>query len=131
LLLDVMSGSELPLFAEPEAPVRAWLRRHLRQMADELAIPAVAAVSLTLMQSALSDSEVARRQDASLDTIADRLNAAIRLAVANGELETGAGPSDVPALLVGPLVYHTTMRRGVVSDDFIDRLIGTVGTWHG
>src|SRR5262245_20404972 len=43
LLLDVMSGADLPHFKNPQAPVRRWLHRELRQMADELAAPAVAA----------------------------------------------------------------------------------------
>jgi hypothetical protein len=38
LLLDVMTGADLPLFKNPEAPVRPWLHRQLRQMADELPI---------------------------------------------------------------------------------------------
>jgi AcrR family transcriptional regulator len=130
LLLDAMGGADLPLFKNPEAPVRAWLRRQLRQMADELAIPAVAAVSLTLAQSAMWDPEIAHRQDESVKTIVERIHAAVQSAAATGELETGADPSDLAAMLVGPIVYRTTMQRGVVSDGLIDRLIDSIGTWH-
>ncbi|TQM00732.1 TetR family transcriptional regulator [Actinoallomurus bryophytorum] len=130
LLLEVMSGADLPLFKNPETPVRPWLRRQLRQMADELAVPAVAAVSLTLMQSAIWDPEIAHRRDESLKTITERIHAAVRSAVASGEVETDAGPTDLSAVLVGPIVYRTTMQNGVVSDDLIDRLIDGVGIWH-
>jgi AcrR family transcriptional regulator len=130
LVLDAMGGADLPLFKDPEAPVRAWLHRQLRQMADELAVPAVAAVALTLAQSALWDPEIAHRQGESVRTIAERIHAAAQSAVASGELETDAGPWDLAVMLVGPIVYRTTMQRGEVSDDLIDRLIDSVGTWH-
>jgi AcrR family transcriptional regulator len=130
LVIDAMGGADLPLFKDPEAPVRAWLHRQLRQMADELAVPAVAAVALTLAQSAMWDPEIAHPHDESVRTIAERIHAAVRSAVASGELETDAGPSDLAAMLVGPIVYRTTMQRGAVSDALIDRLIDGVGTWH-
>ena len=130
LLLDVMAGADLPYFKDPAAPVRPWLHRQLRLMADELAMPAVAAVSLTLAQSAIWDPEIARRHDESLNTINERIDAAVRVAVAAGELESDAGPSDLSALLVGPIVYRTTTQRGVVSDDLIDRLLDSVGAWR-
>jgi AcrR family transcriptional regulator len=130
LLLDVMDGADLPLFKDPETPVRPWLHRQLRQMADELMPPAVAGLSLTLMQSALWDPEIARRRDASTNTIRDRLHAAIRSAVAARELETDADPADLPAMLVGPIVYRTAMQREAVPDGLIDRLLDGVGTWR-
>ncbi|MDT7797836.1 MAG: hypothetical protein QOI78_1269 [Actinomycetota bacterium] len=63
LLLDVMAGAELPLFKDPATPVCPWLHRRLRQMADELTPPAVAGLSLTLMQSAIGDPEIDRLLD--------------------------------------------------------------------
>ncbi|HWO67326.1 MAG TPA: TetR/AcrR family transcriptional regulator [Umezawaea sp.] len=131
LLLDTMDGVELPLFKDPEAPVRTWLYRQLRQMADELSVPAVAAVSLTLAQSALWDQKMAQRLDQSDKTIVERIHTAVRSAVASGELETDAGPSDLAVILVGPIVYRTAMQRSPVSDDLIDRLIDSIGTWRG
>jgi len=130
LLLGVMGGADLPLFKDPETPVRAWLHRQLRQMADELIVPAVAAVSLTLAQSALWDPEVAHQHDESLRTITERIGAAVRSAVASGELETDAGPLDVSTMLVGPISFRTTMQRAPVSDDLIDRLLDGVRRWH-
>ncbi|GLY37547.1 TetR family transcriptional regulator [Amycolatopsis sp. NBRC 101858] len=130
LLLDAMGGADLPLFKSPEAPIRPWLRRELRQMADELAIPAVAAAALTLAQSALWDAEIAHRQDESVKTIAERIHAAVRSAVTSGELESDVDPADLTALLVGPIVYRTAMQRGAVSGDLVDRLIDSIGTWR-
>jgi len=130
LLLDAMGGIDMPLFKNPESPVRPWLHRQLRQMADELAVPTVAAFSLTLAQSALSDPEIAHRQNESLKTIAERIYAAVRSAVARGELETDADSSDLAAMLIGPIIFRTTMQRDIVSDALIHRLIDRVGTWH-
>jgi AcrR family transcriptional regulator len=130
LLLDVMAGADLPHFKEPQAPVRLWLRRQLRNLADELEVPAVAAVALTLAQSALWDAEVAQRHDESQQTIRERLEAAVRAAVDSGELVTAAAAVDLAALLVGPIVYRATMERREVSDDLIDRLLDAVGTWR-
>ncbi|MFG1648048.1 TetR/AcrR family transcriptional regulator [Amycolatopsis sp. NPDC049252] len=131
LLLDVMAGADLPLFKEPATPVRPWLHRQLRQLADELLPPAVAGLSLTLMQSAIWDPEIARRRDESNKVISERIQAAIRAAVDSGELETGVDPADLPAMLVGPVVYRTAMQRAEVSDDLVDRLLDGVGTWRG
>ncbi|MDQ7807310.1 TetR/AcrR family transcriptional regulator [Amycolatopsis sp. A133] len=130
LLLDAMGGADLPLFKDPEAPLHPWLCRQLRRMADELAIPSVAAVSLTLAQSALSDPEAAHRQDESVRTITDRLRAAVESAVAAGELTTDAEPADLTAMLVGPIVYRATAQRRPSSDAFIERLVDSVGTWR-
>lgn len=130
LLLEVMGGADLPLFKDPETPVRLWLHRQLRQMADELAVPAVAAIALTLHQSAFWDPQIAHQRDESVKTITERISAAVRSAAASGEVETDVGPAELSAMLVGPIVYRTTMQTGTVSDGFIDRLIDSVGTWH-
>jgi AcrR family transcriptional regulator len=129
LLLDAMGGAELPLFLDPVAPVRPWLCRELRRMADELASPAVAAVALTLAQSALDDPEMARRHDESLRTITERLHAALRTAVDGGELESDVEPADLTALLAGPIVHRTAIQRGEVSDTLIARMVDGIGTW--
>lgn len=130
LLLEVMGGADQPLFKDPETPVRPWLHRQLRQMADELSVPSVAAVALTLHQSAIWDPRIAYQRDESVKTIAERIHAAVRAAAAGGEVETDVGPADLSAMLVGPIVYLTTMQKDAVSDDLIDRLIDSVGTWR-
>jgi AcrR family transcriptional regulator len=129
LLLDVMSGADLPHFQDPGLPVRPWLHRELRNLADELEAPAVAGASLALSLSAIGDPGIAHRLDGSVKTISERLDAAVQVAVAAGELMPAAGSADLPALLLGPIVYRMTQQRGVVSDDLIDRLLDSVGTW--
>src|SRR6478672_11373927 len=47
LLLDVMAGVDLPFFREPAAPVRPWLAKQLRRLADELTLPNVSAAAAT------------------------------------------------------------------------------------
>ncbi|WP_372660380.1 TetR-like C-terminal domain-containing protein [Amycolatopsis kentuckyensis] len=125
-----MEGADLPLFKDPEAPVRPWLRRRLRQLADEVLPPAVAGLSLAMMQSALWDPQLAHRRDESNETIRARLHAAVRLAVAGHELETDVDPADLVSLLVGPIVYRTAMQRDAVPDALIERLLDSVGTWR-
>jgi AcrR family transcriptional regulator len=129
LMLDAMSGADLPYFKDPELPLRPWFRRNLRALADELAAPPVAAMSLTFMQTAIWEPEAARRRDASNQTVIDRIGAAARLGVECGELKTGLDPRDLAALLVGPLVYRTTMQQGEVSDELVDTLIDSIGAW--
>src|SRR3569833_3242386 len=129
LLLDVMSGADLPFFKNPESPIRPWLGRQHRQLADELSVPAVAAVALTLHQSAICDPQIAHQRDESVKTISERIFTAIRSATASGEVETDVEPADLSAMLVGPIVYHTIMQMGAVSADLIARLLDSVGTW--
>src|SRR5258707_11977979 len=50
LLRDVLFSAELPFFATPALPLRPWLHAELRQLADELALPAVASLALALME---------------------------------------------------------------------------------
>ena len=129
LLLDVMSGADLPHFKDPAPPVRSWLHRELRNLAGELELPVVAAAALALTQSAIGDPEIARRLDESVKTVAERIDAAVQVAVAAGELTPAAGSADLPALLLGPIVYRTTQQRGVVSDDLLNALLDSIGTW--
>ncbi|MFI5843228.1 TetR/AcrR family transcriptional regulator [Catenuloplanes sp. NPDC051500] len=130
LLLDAMGGTDLPLFKEPESPVRPWLHRQLRQLADELSVPAVAGVALMLAQSSLTDPVVAARHAESNRAVTERIAAAVEVAAATGELRTDATPIDLTSLLVGPLHFRTVVLRAEVPDAFIDRLLDAVGTWR-
>lgn len=127
LLLDVMAGADMPFFREPETPIRPWLHRELRQLADELALPEVTAVALTLMQGALWDQQILLQRDQFMRTINDRIEAALALALTNREIDTPIEPVDVSAMLIGPILYRTTMQADAVSDDLLDRLIDSIG----
>jgi AcrR family transcriptional regulator len=129
LLLAAMSGMDLPFFTDPRPPVRAWLGDQLRRLAAEMALPAVAATSLALMQGALRDTALAHRRDESVGTIAARLAAALDLAVRTGELDAALPAADATALLVGPIVYRTAMQAGEVPDALVDRLLDGLGRW--
>jgi len=127
LLLDVMAGADLPFFREPETPVRPWLHRELRKLADELALPEVSAVALTLMHGALWDRQILLQRDHFIRTINERIDAALALAATNREIDPSVDPTDVSAMLVGPIVYRTAMQAGAVTEDLIDRLIDSIG----
>jgi AcrR family transcriptional regulator len=130
LMLDVMEGSDLPFFKEPATPLRPWLRRELRALADELAEPAAAAFALTLMQSSIWDEAIASRRDQSMAAIITRLEAALTPAIARGELTTTCTIPEAVSLLIGPIVYHTAMQDTPVSDPYLDRILDTIGTWQ-
>ncbi|GIJ44119.1 TetR family transcriptional regulator [Virgisporangium aliadipatigenens] len=123
LLLDAMTGSDMPFFKDPAPPVRDWLTRELRILADDLAQPPVVAVSLTLMHDAHWDEGVARQRDASLGTVAERLGAAFALAYETGEILSELAGYDAVALLTGPIFYRAALQGGGVPDGFIARLV--------
>jgi hypothetical protein len=41
-----------------------------------------------------------------------------------------ADPGDVLALLSGPLIHRACLQGSTVSDELIDRVIDSIGTWH-
>jgi AcrR family transcriptional regulator len=128
LLLDAMAGSDLPYFKKPSTPVRPWLFRQLRAMADELAHPEAVTVAVTLMHGARWDEQLARQRDGATAAIVERVGAALELAFTTGELAERPIPADAAAHLVGPLVWRATMQVGrPTSDDFINRLLDGVG----
>jgi tetracycline repressor-like protein len=129
-----MAGSDLPYFKDPSTPVRPWLFRQLRAMADELAQPEAVAVTVTLMHGARWDAQLARQRDGSTAAIVERIGAPLEPAHAGGEIaerpvapDAAAQPPDAAAQLIGPLVWRATMQAGVpVTDAFIDRLLDVV-----
>lgn len=129
LMLDTMALVDLPFFRDPVTPVRPWLRRELRVFADEVALPAVVGVTLAMMQSSANSlpTEVRDRFTATAD---GRIRDALALATAEGELTPSANPEDIPALLAGPLLHRTCMQGGTVSDELIERVIDSIGTWQ-
>jgi AcrR family transcriptional regulator len=131
LLLDAMAsvGVDLPFFREPVTPVRPWLRQQLRVLADEMALPQVATVALTLMQASVRSPQTAVREGF-IVTVTERLRAFLTLAATEGELDVAVDPQDAMALLVGPILQRTCWQVGTVSDDLIDRLMDSLGTWH-
>lgn len=130
LLLETLNGVAMPFFRDPVAPVRPWLHGQLRTLADEMALPAVAAVALTLMQGALWEPHIAGRRDALIATLVDQLCPVLELAVSTGELDTTCDARDAAALLVGPILFRTTMQAGKVTAALIDHLLDGLGAWN-
>lgn len=130
LLLEAMSGVEMPFFREPVTPVRPWLRGQLHSLAAQLRMPQVVATTGTLMQGSLWDSKIAERRDALVATLADQLQPGLVLALATGELETTLDAYDASALMVGPVLYRTTMQNGEISAALVDHLLDSLGTWR-
>ena len=125
----LLAGADMPFFRNPERPVRPWLRRELRTLADELALPEVSAVALTLMQGAVWDSQILAQRDRFVRTIDERLATALALATAHQEFEPFVGPDDASAMLIGPILHRTALQAGTASGGLIDRLIESIGTW--
>jgi AcrR family transcriptional regulator len=133
LLLDAVAGADLPWLADPRPPIREWLAGELRRLADELAVPGVAAGAVVAVRSADGDG---RRPGASsdrhpaVDRLAARLVDALSEAASTGELRASAAPADAAAMLVGPVLYRTIVQGGAVTDDLIARLLDAVGRWR-
>lgn len=129
LLTDAMASVRLPFFLDPVSPVRPWLKRQLRVLADELALPEVLAVTAALVQGAVWDSAITARRDKLAATVSRQLRAALAIAEEAGELRPAVDLHDASALLVGPVLYRSVLEPGSVSDALIDCLLDAAGTW--
>src|SRR2546429_4449770 len=101
LLRDVLLSAELPFFAAPALPLRPWLRAELRQLADELALPAVASLAIALMEQTRPGGAGARPHR-HITAITDRLAPPFALAVHARELDPPPAPDPAPPPPIGP-----------------------------
>ena len=132
LLTDAMAGVRLPFFRAPTSPVRPWLARQLRVLADELALPDVLAVTTSLLHGAVWQPAITERRDRLAAAIGDRLRDALARAADSGELRPAGDLDDAAALLIGPLLYRAALEpRRPVSDALIEGLLDAVGGWEG
>jgi AcrR family transcriptional regulator len=129
LLRDVLFSAELPFFATPALPLRSWLHAELRQLADELALPAVASLAMALMEQTRPGGAGARPHR-HVTAITERLAAAFALAVDAGELDTAPDAALAAAHLIGPLVYRTTLQAAAVPDSLLAGVIDGVAHWR-
>ena len=130
LLRDVLYTAKLPFFATPALPLRSWLHAELRQLADELALPAVASLTIALMQQTRSAGSAGAGPHRHVTAITERLAAAFALAVDAGELDTAPDPALAAAHLIGPLVYRTTLQAAAVPDRLLTAVIDAVAPWR-
>ena len=129
LLRDVLLSAELPFFAAPALPLRPWLRAELRQLADELALPAVASLAIALMEQTRPGG-AGTGPHRHVTAITERLAAAFALAVDAGELDTAPEAALAAAHLIGPLVYRTTLQAAAVPDSLLAAVIDGVAHWR-
>ncbi len=129
LLRDVLFSAELPFFATPALPLRSWLHAELRQLADELALPAVASLAIALMEQTRSGGAGASPHR-HITAITERLAAAFALAVDAGELDKAPDADLAAAHLIGPLVYRTTLQATAVPDSLLAGVIDGVAHWR-
>jgi AcrR family transcriptional regulator len=128
LLRDVLYTAKLPFFATPALPLRSWLHAELRQLADELALPAVASLTIALMEQTRSGGGASPHQH--VTAITERLAAAFALAVNAGELDTAPDAALAAAHLIGPLIYRTTLQAAAVPDSLLAGVIDGVAGWR-
>lgn len=121
----------------PGSMVRSFLvlllehvRLQLHGLAAQLRMPQVVATTGTLMQGSLWDPKIAERRDALVATLTEQLQPGLDLALGVGELETALDAYDASALMVGPVLYRTTMQDGEISETLLDHLLDSLGTWH-
>ena len=131
LLQEVIGEVEFPFFRDPQTPVRDWMFEELRRLADELALPALAGVAITLMHRGRWDPSIADQRDQLLNVVNHRLAAAIDYAAHAGELaRQPPEPSLLGALLLGPLLYRTAMQALSIPDQLIERSIQSAIPWR-
>ena len=85
----------------PPCPCGSWLHAELRQLADELALPAVASLAIALMEQTRSGGAGASPHR-HITAITERLAAAFALAVDAGELDKAPDADLAAAHLIGP-----------------------------
>ncbi|HEY3259841.1 MAG TPA: helix-turn-helix domain-containing protein [Pseudonocardiaceae bacterium] len=130
LLQDAMSAADVPFFRQPRLPLRPWLLAELRRIADELALPALASIAVTLMYQARWQTTATSYRDHQLQLLDHRLQAAFALAADAGELDEPLQPPVLTAILLGPLIFRTTLQEGTVPDVMLERLIDAAAKWR-
>src|SRR5882757_1580299 len=110
LLKDAVSVTDVPFFRQPRLPLRPWLLAELRSFADELALPEMSSVAISLM-------------DNQIKLLDQRLQAAFTLAADAGELDQLLTPEALTALLLGPMIFCVTLQDAAVPDALLERLV--------
>src|SRR5260370_14501818 len=107
MLVDVLITAELPFFAAPALPLRPWLHAELRQLADELALPAVASLAIALMEQTRPGAAGARPHR-HITTITARRPPPFALAADPGGLDTMPAARLGPARPISPPLRRTS-----------------------
>src|SRR5882757_3174055 len=123
LLKDAVSVTDVPFFRQPRLPLRPWLLAELRSFADELALPEMSSVAITLMYQARWQTAVTSLLDNQIKLLDQRLQAAFTLAADAGELDQLLTPEALTALLLGPMIFCVTLQDAAVPDALLERLV--------
>lgn len=129
LLVEAMATVPLPFLAGPSAPARDWLRRELTELARQLDLDEVRAVSTTLANTALWDEDMDTRRARFAEVLSDRLAAALDDAQARGEVTLTLSSRDAAAMAIGPMYYRSTIERRPTDPGLIEVTIAALGVW--
>jgi AcrR family transcriptional regulator len=129
LLVEAMATVPMPFLDKPTVPVRDWLRRELTELARQLDLDEVRAVSTTLANTALWDENMDVRRARFAGIISDRLAAALDEAQARGEITLAVAGRDAAAMAVGPMYYRSTIERTPTDAALIEAIVAALGTW--
>jgi AcrR family transcriptional regulator len=129
LLVEAMATVPMPLLDKPTVPVRDWLRRELTEIARQLDLDEVRAVSTTLANTALWDENMDIRRARFAGILSDRLAAALDEAQARGEVTLAVAGRDAAAMAIGPMYYRSTIERTPTDAGLIEATIAALGTW--
>jgi hypothetical protein len=69
-------------------------------------------------------------RDHQLQLLDQRLEAAFTLAANAGELDEPLQPPVLTALLLGPLVFRTTLQEATVPDTLLERVVDAAAKWR-
>lgn len=129
LLAEAMSTVPMPFFLEPVSPIREWIRRELEELARQLTLAEVRAVTTTLASTALWDEEMNHRRAGFAAIISTRLAEALAKAEQLGEVKLHIDSRSAAALAVGPIYYRSTIEHADTDARLIEGSIDSLGTW--
>ncbi len=130
MLAEAMATVPLPFFDAPTTPTREWLRAELTAIARQLELDDVRAVTTTLANAALWDTDMDARRGRFAHVLADRLARALTEAQDRGELTLHAPASAAAALTLGPIYYNSTIGHNTTDQTLIDAAINALGDWR-
>jgi AcrR family transcriptional regulator len=130
LLAEAMATTRMPFFNAATSPYRDWLARELTALAAQLDLDDVRAVTTTLANTALWDSNMDARRAGFAQVLSERLAAALLEAQRQGELTMRADEAAAAALVIGPIYYRATIERAPSDASLIDHCVAAAGDWH-
>jgi AcrR family transcriptional regulator len=129
LLAEAMATVPMPFFEYPAPPYRDWLTRELTTIARQLDNDDVRAVTTTLANAALWDSEMDARRAGFALVLSERLMVALVEAEQHGELSMRTDAATAAAAMIGPIYYRATIERASADARLIEGCVAAAGKW--